>query len=207
MGWYGTSEPASRDEIKAAFCGLVPGYEYRAGVTVTDATWRGTVLWGVARENGAPVSIICWLTDRRRVKGSTSAWAYKPLEETCGPAETSCPLRLLDMVPCPDSEWARAWRERVRADASRARERGKVRRSLVVGDRITSGGDSGVVVALTYRGRRAIIADFPNYRGSGVTRRFRVIGHVELAPSDGPCLCGERPVGACGNGHGCEVGE
>lgn len=42
-------------------------------------------------------------------------WGYKDLEETCGPAKVNCPLSYLDMVPEPDHEFARNWREGVRA--------------------------------------------------------------------------------------------
>lgn len=61
-----------------------------------------------------------------------------------------------------------------------------LRRSLVVGDRIVAGGDPGVVVGVSYRGRRALICDFPNYRGGGVTRRFRMTsGEITRAEGSG----------------------
>ena len=33
-----------------------------------------------------------------------------------GPCESKCPLSYFDMVPCPDSDSARRWRERCRWD-------------------------------------------------------------------------------------------
>jgi hypothetical protein len=41
-------------------------------------------------------------------------WGYKDLEESMGPTKSNCPLSYLDMVPEPDHEFAKEWRERVR---------------------------------------------------------------------------------------------
>lgn len=40
-------------------------------------------------------------------------WGYKPMDESCGPVEVSCPLKYLDMVPDPGS-YATEWRKNVR---------------------------------------------------------------------------------------------
>ena len=44
------------------------------------------------------------------------SWGYKDMEESMGPCESKCPLSYFDMVPCPDSNEARRWRERCRWD-------------------------------------------------------------------------------------------
>lgn len=41
-------------------------------------------------------------------------WGYKPLDETMGPCNHQCPLRMLDYVPDPGC-FATEWRGRVRA--------------------------------------------------------------------------------------------
>lgn len=76
----------------------------------------------VLRENGKPVAIELALISRYREcntpgRERDSEWIYKPIDETMGPCETDCPLSLLDLVPCPDSDYARGWRERVRFQA------------------------------------------------------------------------------------------
>jgi hypothetical protein len=50
-------------------------------------------------------------------KDNGYGWGYKDMDETMGPVESSCPIGLLDLVPCPDNEYARRWRERVRQSA------------------------------------------------------------------------------------------
>lgn len=42
-------------------------------------------------------------------------WGYKPMEESMGPYEVSCPLQFLEITPLPDSPYASDWREKVRA--------------------------------------------------------------------------------------------
>ena len=44
----------------------------------------------------------------------TREWGYKDMEESSGPNYYSCPLGYLDMVECPDNEYAPGWREKVR---------------------------------------------------------------------------------------------
>jgi hypothetical protein len=51
-----------------------------------------------------------------------------------GPVELSCPISYLDMVPCPDSEYARNWRTRVREKAAGKQAVTEVIRAMKVGD-------------------------------------------------------------------------
>lgn len=39
---------------------------------------------------------------------------HKEMEEAVGPYYYGCPVEWLDLVPCPETDWARAWREKVR---------------------------------------------------------------------------------------------
>lgn len=56
------------------------------------------------------------------------AWGYKDMSESCGFYELDCPLDLLDRAGPPPNEYARAWRERVRAH--HAARRGRLRPDL-----------------------------------------------------------------------------
>jgi hypothetical protein len=96
--------------------------------------------YNIRRENGVPVAIELSLISRYREcnapgKERASEWVYKPMDETMGPCEVDCPLSLLDMVPCPDSDYARKWREEVREFHSK----GSASRAVIApGDVVTT---------------------------------------------------------------------
>lgn len=53
-------------------------------------------------------------------------WGYKSMDESMGPYYFDCPLKFLDMVPEPESQYAKEWRQKVRAKV----------RPLAVGDKV-----------------------------------------------------------------------
>lgn len=96
------------------------------GVTYTDCRLVNfNTHYHVRRENGVPVYIVVSLISRNRASkvkqargewGADGAWYVKVIDETMGPVEDTCPLDLFDICPLPEgSEWAREWRERVKA--------------------------------------------------------------------------------------------
>jgi len=78
---------------------------------------RGNHLWKIATyrvtENGRTVveSVIC--LDLLKKDRTDHTWGYKGLSEVSGPYYHDVPVKFLKKVPCPDSEFARAWRARV----------------------------------------------------------------------------------------------
>ncbi len=52
--------------------------------------------------------------------GAAGGWGHKPMDESCGPYETNCPLAYLSLVPDPGG-FATAFRARVRERHERAR--------------------------------------------------------------------------------------
>lgn len=48
----------------------------------------------------------------------SEGWGYKDVEETMGPVDKDCPVRLIDQAAEPPNEYAREWREQVREAAS-----------------------------------------------------------------------------------------
>ena len=42
-------------------------------------------------------------------------FAYKDMDESCGPNESQCPAQILDLLTEPSNDYARAWRARCRA--------------------------------------------------------------------------------------------
>jgi hypothetical protein len=102
---------------------------------------RGNCLWKIAviedLRNGEWVEVFrCIALDLLRSGGKGMGWGYKDLDETMGPVETSCPISYLDMVPCPDSEYARAWRKAVREKAAGKQAVTDVIRAMKIGDRL-----------------------------------------------------------------------
>ena len=101
---------------------------------------RGNCLWKIMVIEDLKDGV--WVEDIRLIaldllaKGSRSdeGWGYKDIDETMGPYETSCPISYLDMVPCPDSECARDWREKVRERAAGKQAVTEVIRAMKKGD-------------------------------------------------------------------------
>lgn len=101
-------------------------------------TLRGNTLWSVrsvtlSEDPEHPRLILCCdllstggsKTDRW---GNAPQWGYKDMDETVGPCEVTCPLKYLELVPCPEHGYARDWRERVKQHHERRRERQRLRR-------------------------------------------------------------------------------
>ena len=111
MGWLGgwkTSEELTRH--------LLAGYE-EGSLSVKAVKHKKvreddyTVLWAlvqVVKAGQREIQIECYLLDK--IDGS---WAYKGMSEADGPGYYSCPIQFLSAAPCPPSEWAREWREKV----------------------------------------------------------------------------------------------
>jgi hypothetical protein len=99
---------------------------------------RGNCLWKIAvyseKQNGEWVEVDRLIALDLLRKDEGMGWGYKDIDETMGPVETSCPISYLDMVPCPDSEYARKWRERVREKGDAKQEVTELIRSMKKGD-------------------------------------------------------------------------
>lgn len=81
---------------------------------VIASSKRGNNLWYVVERtvnDGEPYRFIALdllAYDRHHGAG------YKDLCESMGPSEKNCPLKFFDLVPVPDGEYGKGWRERVR---------------------------------------------------------------------------------------------
>jgi len=93
------------------------------------------VLWAVwertfAKDGEQVKPVERWITcDLLRYR-KDCGWGYKDMEESMHPYYYSCPLKYLDMVPIDQYGGNAEWREGVRANHARKRER---RRQLVAG--------------------------------------------------------------------------
>lgn len=96
---------------------------------VVKKCFRGNNLWTIMERlvDGQQVDkfIVLFMLQRW---GGYNGWAYKDVEETCGPTYYNCPVSWFDEVPDPGS-YATEWREKVRKAKDKLR-------SLTNGQRI-----------------------------------------------------------------------
>lgn len=68
--------------------------------------------------------------------GADHGWGYKDMDESSGPYMVDCPVRLLDLCDPPPNEWAREWREKVRAAALARTARRALAKTLKLDDTV-----------------------------------------------------------------------
>ena len=122
----------------------------------------GNVLWSVCEQRftAGPKAgkVDRWIRcDLLQNGGERDGWGVKSMEESCGPYYYSCPLSYLDMVPCPDNESAREWREEVRKVAGVKKSRANLAATLKDGDTVFILGHEDPFI-FTKRDRRKYIA-------------------------------------------------
>ena len=122
-------------------------------VQVTD----GNTLWTVQEVVKTGERFIgCYLMQGR--EGSRDGWGYKPMEESMGPCETTCPPCFFDMVPCPEG-YAVEWRKRVLADHARRNQKLRVNDHV----RLTNGKEYLVTSVRPLRGKEVGQMYSPTY--------------------------------------------
>lgn len=107
--------------------------------SVVDQSTRGSewyALMKLEKPGQDPVhfGLVCLFKRSKK----TGEFGYKDISEECGPNASHAPVRIIEaldrLAPAPN-EWARAWRERCRANA-----RKPARPALVAGMRVRIGG-------------------------------------------------------------------
>lgn len=96
---------------------------------------RGNTLWAIQENVGHPELgrfIVAYLLRKQPGYG----WGYKPVEESMGPAELSCPVSYLDEVPVPDSQFAPEWRNRVRQRHAEKNRQRRMAQQAQVGNQV-----------------------------------------------------------------------
>lgn len=130
MGWSFEMFPRSRKEFIDSLTTqrhFSPDYEpIRARVV-------GNHVWQLVRQVSANRTFICL---DLIAKDRNGGWGYKGLSEDMGPVAVDCPLSLIDAASEPINDYARAWREKVRAYHAK-RKTGKP----VAGAVVTYGGN------------------------------------------------------------------
>jgi hypothetical protein len=111
------------------------------------------------RVGGAVFAIVCLVRWNPRDKEGL-VFGYKDMDETMGPCEAECPARILELLTPTDSEHARAWRERCRANiARRARKLPDGARIRLAEPMRFTDGHEGQEFVVCKRGRRVVLRD------------------------------------------------
>jgi len=135
MGWdYAWN---SRKELIAHLCDEPTSYKTLARKATSED--GESVLWAVHemgpedKENPGLRFIMCYLMRydlKHRLHGC------KEIGETMGPSYYSCPLSFLDMVPEPEGEDVKQWRESVRRFHADMAQRARRFKALKIGDTV-----------------------------------------------------------------------
>ena len=128
MGWLFTEGQTKAELIAHLTQGDSQLYTHRRCV-------RGTTLWAVQEYKARPGKpfIVAYLIQHERGYG----WGYKPVTESMGPAEVSCPVSYLDAVPVAGGPHALQWRERVRRHHAAQKRKRRMLKDAAIGDRMT----------------------------------------------------------------------
>lgn len=90
-------------------------------------------------------------------------FAYKDMDETCGPYQSNCPKGILDLLTPTESEWANAWRQRCYENLQKKKDPNTLN-NLPVGTKIK------VVMPFdtTYhnKGQEVILVKATNWKGN-----------------------------------------
>ena len=125
------------------------------GYTVVKSTMVGTVYYGAVKK-GATGEIFGYIVlTSSDLKGGYN-FGCKSMDETCGPAESKCPLSILKLLTPTDNEWANEWRNRCRTYHKQQKAPTSFK-NLPVGTKVLwtipdnrfSGGNKGDIIELT----------------------------------------------------------
>lgn len=96
-----------------------PARDRPVGLRILKSTIIGSVYYAAAERYDASgaleVSAMVCLTRWNPKAKDGYIFAYKDMDESCGPYEYKCPASILDLLTAPPNEHAREWRERCRA--------------------------------------------------------------------------------------------
>lgn len=118
MGWSFAYSPAFKkaDQV-AEFRG---GGFWAAGIKVLDDAVVGNNYWALLERPDGSKTIAL---NMMKGGGRNSGWGYKGLDETMGPYQYNCPLRLINAAGEPANENAAEWRNKVREYWANQKER------------------------------------------------------------------------------------
>jgi hypothetical protein len=157
MGYIGIRHNAGRKlktyEIKKELNQEYGDENHRMKAEFTSI--KGKSAYGILSENGKPITILTYI-----IKNGTKEFMYKSMTELDGPVICDCPIKLLNIVPCPDNKYAKQWREnvlttKVKPNISKILKIGDVVKYNILED--SSYGNIFIIVNITKRGRTRVV--------------------------------------------------
>lgn len=131
---------------------------------IVKHTLVGPNLWCVAERIEGGVlqwrTIFLFLTRKEKGVG----WGYKDMDESMGPNEVNCPLSYLSDLTEARNEWAREWRESVRAYHARRAKKLEHAKGAKPGDTVRVYGKEYVVEKVLPRGIIHAVRDGMTYK-------------------------------------------
>ena len=83
--------------------------------------WNGVYYAALRDRKTGQVWCLVILMHRNNFAGDNYNFSYKEMDESMGPAESTCPDKILDLLSPTDDVYANAWRDRCRAHNLRER--------------------------------------------------------------------------------------
>jgi hypothetical protein len=123
MGWTFIDHREPGLSHAEFFAGELLGSPEEGGVSrIIESAYlpsdRGSVFYGAVASN-RPVEAEVWALIVLTQGRAGASFGWKAMDETMGPAEDSCPARILDLLSATDHPYARDWRRRCRERISR----------------------------------------------------------------------------------------
>lgn len=98
------------------------------GTLIKDAMIGSTWYGAVKLVSTGEIFAVVMLTSTT----NGTEFAYKDMDETCGPCAYDCPASILNLLSPPTNEWSREWREACRQQIARKAELRKLHKATVI---------------------------------------------------------------------------
>lgn len=128
MGWLyqdtldGHSSPKAYLDAQFTYSRPAQGARVLASAVVRGTVYYAAVELHCSGEEMQVIGVVC-LIDHNPRAADGMIFGYKDMDESMGPCESECPQAVLDLLTPTDAPYARAWRERCRANAVSRRSR------------------------------------------------------------------------------------
>jgi hypothetical protein len=126
MGWLyqntldGHSSPKAYLDAQFTYSRTAQCARVLASAVVRGRVYYAAVELHRSGEEVQVIGIVC-LINHDPLATDGMVFGYKDMDESVGPCESECPEASLDLLTPTDALYARAWRERCRANAVRRR--------------------------------------------------------------------------------------
>lgn len=150
-------------------------WEYPEHALKGKCLWK--ILYHTNKQTGESTKIICLdLIEAQYDKNSKGkkefyGYGYKDMDETMGPCYYDCPLSFLEKVPCPNSNYAPAWRKKVIEYHAQSKMQKETYSSLAIGKTYSLIHASIPQITIVGKIKRSFIGE---YQG----KRYRIPKHM-----------------------------